>query len=332
MYPFLIAALWWQDAPPSLQVRLVQVALGSIVAVLAYVMALEAFGLASAVIAGLAMALAPLSIYMTGLLLTETLFAFLMTVSVWFWTRRQGVLAGCFLGAATLTRAAALPLSGAVLLLGLLLKSDRRLNLKLGLVALAIVAPWTLRNAVTQGAFIPVANVGWGANLLFGTIDVPYGSGNEFVTFSQDPDVARIVAARPTPHDGEREMAAVAMARIGAAPLDWLWVRVKQYPRYWVGTGAFVSWHPAVKAAFVAGGIAFWLLVASGMFLARRRWRELYPLAVFPIVMSLAHFVGSAEERYSLGILPMAAIFAGYAVSVLVLRRKPASARPLTQS
>ena len=281
-----------------LQAQLAQTAMGSTVAVLVYLMALRAFGLGTAVIAGLAMALAPFSLFMTTVLLTETLFTFLMAVSVSFWTRRQAVPAGLFLGAATLTRAAALPLIAAVLLVGLLLKSDRWRNLKLGLVALAIVAPWTVRNAVTMGAFIPVANIGIGANMLFGTKRCALRVGQQVHQHS-----FRIPTSLASWRQGRRRR--TASAKWQAWPgrtssphsLDWLWVRLKQYPRYWLGTGYFISPHVAVKYGFVAAGAVFWVLVAAGMFLARRRWRDLYPLALFPIVTSAAHFVGSAEER-----------------------------------
>jgi 4-amino-4-deoxy-L-arabinose transferase-like glycosyltransferase len=150
--------------------------------------AFETFGFGAALFAGLAMALAPLSAYMTVLLLSETLFTFLLAASLWFWTRKQGVLAGLMLGAATLARAVCLPMVGALLLLSLITKANRALHLKIALMAIVVVAPWTIRNAITMHAFIPVNSIGFGANMLLGTIDVPYGSGNEFMTFNQTRD------------------------------------------------------------------------------------------------------------------------------------------------
>jgi len=60
------------------------------------------------------------------------------------------------------------------------------------------------------------------------------------------------------------------------------------------------------------------------MFLARYRWRELYPIAFFPTLLAMTHFTGSGDDRYSLGLVPMAAIFAGHTLSMLVGRKKPA--------
>lgn len=316
-YPFFISLFWSGKTPPLLEVQLAQAVLGTGVALLAYAIALHAFGLPCAILAGLASALGPLSVYVTSLLLSETLFAFLLTGSVWLWSRRQGVLAGCLLGAATLTRAVVLPLIGVVLLAGLLLKGDRRRNLAMAFVAIAVVACWTGRNYVATGSFVPVATYGFGANLLVGTIDVPYGSGNTFVTYMRDPDFKRLSESGLPVPEIEREMRRVALERVVAAPLDWLLVRLKQNLRYWLATGNHLSLHPVVKYSFVAGSVLYWLLVASGMILALRRWRELYLLALFPIIVSATHFIGSAEERYSLGIVPMATVFAAYAVTRL---------------
>ncbi len=324
IYPLVIAALWWGDKPPLLEVWAVQGIFGGLGAMLVYLMALEAFGFGVALTAGLAMALAPFTAFTTALFLSETLFTFFLTASLWFWTRKKGVLAGIFLGAATLTRAVTLPIIGIVLLLGLLVKFNRPLHLKVALAALVIIAPWTIRNAITQGAFIPVASVGWGANMLFGTIDVPYGSGPMFMSYTQDKGYAEIVRTAPTKHEAEKQMGRLAVERIREAPLRWLWLRIKEVPRFWLGSGDMISMHPAFKYSYRLAAVGFWGLAVAGIFLARRRWRELYPLAMIPTLLALAHAIGSAEERYSLALVPTAAIFAGYAVWVLAARLAPA--------
>jgi 4-amino-4-deoxy-L-arabinose transferase-like glycosyltransferase len=321
LYPFMIAALWWRQAPPLLEVRVAQAALGAATALLVYLIALQMFGLGPALIAGLAMALAPVSAHMAAILLSETLFTFLLTASLWCWTRKKGVLAGILLGAATLARAVTLPLVGALLLLGCLWKVNRGLHFKIAIAAVCVIAPWTIRNAITQHAFIPVASIGFGANVLLGTIDVPYGSGNEFMTFNEDKDFTDTIRTSPTVYEAERRMSALAIERIRAAPIHWLWVRVKQSPRFWIGTGSIVSSQPVVRYGFIAGSVAFWGLAIWGMFLARGRWRELYPIVFFPTLLAMAHFIGSGDERYSLGLVPMATIFAAFAAYSLYCRR-----------
>ena len=186
------------------------------------------------------------------------------------------------------------------------------------MVALAVVGPWTIRNAITQDAFIPVASVGWGTTLFMGTIDVPYGSAHPWPTFEKDAEFARIRQTASSVQEAEGQMAKLAGERIGQAPLQWLWLRIKQYPRFWTGSGMYLSVNPAFKYVYIGASLAFWLIAIVGMGLAWRRWQQLYPLALVPIVLALIHFIGSAEERYSLPLVPMGAIFAGHAIAVFL--------------
>src|SRR2546422_11215874 len=108
--------------------------------------------------------------------MSEILFTFLLTMGLWLWGQRLGWLAGILLGAATLTRAVLLPFVIVLAVMAVVHKFNRALHMKIVLGAMLVILPWTIRNAVTQHALIPVAVQGWGSNLLFGTIDVPYGS------------------------------------------------------------------------------------------------------------------------------------------------------------
>jgi 4-amino-4-deoxy-L-arabinose transferase-like glycosyltransferase len=311
-----------------LEVRLAQAALGTLVALLVFSITLEAFTLDAAIIAGFIVALAPYTVYTTATLLTDTLFMFLSTACVWLWRRQHGLLAGVFLGAATVARAVCLPAVCVILLIAALTKTNRSTNFRLALVALLVVLPWTVRNAITQHAFIPVASMGWGANILLGTINVPYGSGNEYATYDRDKQFVEIVKTAPTPSEAERRMSQAAFERIGAAPFHWLWVRITQYPRIWTGTGSYISMLPFVRYPYILGSAIFWGLAAAGMISARRRWRELYPLAVFPIVFALVHFAGAGDERYSLEVVPMASVFAGQMLATFFARHRVAASGP----
>src|SRR2546426_5734406 len=66
LYPLVIAGLWWREEPPVLEIRVLQVLLGGLIALLVYCMALPVFGRQCALLAGLAMALAPESVHMTS--------------------------------------------------------------------------------------------------------------------------------------------------------------------------------------------------------------------------------------------------------------------------
>ena len=119
LYPLLIAILWWGDAPPYLSLALAQIVLGSLVALLVYLVALRALGLPVAIVAGLGMALAPESASYVTIALTETLYTFLLISFVWLWGKQRGFLAGLLLGAAALVRSNAIVLVPLIGLMGL---------------------------------------------------------------------------------------------------------------------------------------------------------------------------------------------------------------------
>ena len=333
LYPAMIAALWWGDAPPLLQICLVQAVLGGFVALFVYLIALHSFAQRAALLAGLMVSLAPLATYTTTTILADTLFCFVLTCHVWLWDRRRGLAAGLMMGAAVLARAVLLPTALLIGVAALLLKFNRMLHARIMLGALLVIVPWTVRNAVTQHAFIPVATMGWGANVLLGTRDVPYGSGNPFLTYMQDQTFVDIIKDAPTEAEAEKLMLHEGLRRIVQKPLSWMALRIEQYPRLFFEGPAYLYSvlplpRPVIKYAYLLGAAAFVALSLSGLWLARSRWREIYHLALYPITLGATCFVGVVEERYSLAMVPMMAIFAGFALSRLAGWRAATLPRP----
>ena len=159
----LIASLWCGDAPPYLSLALAQVVLGSLVALLVYLVALRALGLPVAIVAGIGMALAPESASYVAIALTETLYTFLLIGFVWLWGEQRGFLAGLLLGAAALVRSNAIVLVPLIGLMGLVWGFNRTIHLRIVLAAVLVIAPWAARNYATQHEFTPIATYGWGS-------------------------------------------------------------------------------------------------------------------------------------------------------------------------
>src|SRR5262249_54268945 len=86
--PFMVALLWQGDAPPQKRAEIVHAVLGTMTVLLVYWLGLAHFGPREAIVASLMMALAPLSIFMTATLASETLFVFLFTAFLWQWMAR----------------------------------------------------------------------------------------------------------------------------------------------------------------------------------------------------------------------------------------------------
>ncbi len=322
LFPLFMAALWWGDAPPLLQARVVQSIMGGLIAALVYLMTLKMFGRRAALFAGFGMALAPLSITLPAAILTETLFTFLLVLAMWLWNRNHFLAAGIFLGLATLTRAILLPILAAIALLALVLRFNRTTHLKILLGAVLVIAPWAIRNAITQHAFVPVASMGWGANILLGTYDIPLDAGNPWLIVIKDEKFTGIARDSPSETIAEGQFMKAALERIAAAPLDWVVVRIKQYPRLFVSSGYYLL--PIIplpkmmmRLVYAGGGVLFILLSAWGLYLARAQWRQVYPAALVVIVFCASQFPGVGEERYITQVVPLLMIFAGIAMARL---------------
>jgi hypothetical protein len=79
-----------------------------------------------------------------------------------------------------------------------------------------------------------------------------------------------------------------------------------------------------IRYAYLLGTAAFVGLSLIGLWMARTRWREMYHVALYPAVLGATYFVGVVEERYSLPMIPMMAVFAGFALANLTRRKAPA--------
>lgn len=319
LYPAMIAALWWGEAPPLLAICLVQAVLGAFVVVFVYLIAHHRFGPRPALLAALIMVLAPLSVYAAAQILADTLFCFLLSWHLWLWDRGRRFAAGLALGAAALARAVVLPTTALLALSALILQFKRRTHAMILLGVFLCVAPWTFRNVVTQHAFVPVATMGWGANVLLGTREVPYGSGNPFMTYAKDEDFTRIIRSAPSEAAAEAQMFQEGLRRIAKEPLRWLWIRITQYPRVFFEGPAYLYEilplpRSLIRLAYMSGTAVFIVLAAVGLWLVRARWREIYHLALYPITLGATCFAGVTEERYSLAMVPMMAVFAGFAL------------------
>ena len=143
MYPALLAGLEWLTGRPVSAGLLVQVVVGTATAALAYLIALEYFGPATALLAGVLLAVAPMTSRYASVVLTETLFTFLVVSAVWAWVRDRPVWSGALFGVATLTRASIWPFLALLAAVSVFAPgADLRRRLRIiAATALLVVAP-----------------------------------------------------------------------------------------------------------------------------------------------------------------------------------------------
>ncbi len=198
---------------------LLNVAIGTLLALFAYLVARHYVSVARARAAGLLVALHPGLITYTALVMTELLAACTMLLAVWLALRdrqrwRGALASGIAMGLAALVRPTALLLAP---LLAFPFSARSGMNgLKrtalAGLAALAIILPWTIRNCmVMDGCALISTNTGW--NLAIGAVS----DTGRFQTLRAS-DGCSVVTGQV---QQDRCWWRVGVARIEADPVRW---------------------------------------------------------------------------------------------------------------
>src|SRR4051794_28365748 len=167
-WPGALWATWSVTGRDLLDARLVEAAVGAAAAVLVAVLARRLFGGRAGLAAGLLAALSPLALAVGASLESQTLFTALVpggavtALEARRWASvRWAIAAGALAGLAALTRTNGLLVAGAIAVLAAPAAARGRARagpaLAALLAALAVVAPWTVHNAVGVHAFVPVS-------------------------------------------------------------------------------------------------------------------------------------------------------------------------------
>ncbi|HUS15693.1 MAG TPA: glycosyltransferase family 39 protein [Chloroflexia bacterium] len=201
--------------------KLAHVALLALTGVLTYFTGRLLFSAAAGLGAGLLLAIDPAQAYMAGTFLSEPLYIFLMTLGLYLVLRGRvpqqavgwAVGAGLCFGLAGLTRNQGITFA-AVLFAAAVMSRGRVLPWRMAAVtlgvALLVIAPWTYRNYLVSGHFIPISTNGgltlWSSNnpdfiwrqpmpMSLALYDAPSGMGSyELDQFFHDQATAWIAA------------------------------------------------------------------------------------------------------------------------------------------
>ncbi|MFO0627481.1 MAG: hypothetical protein U0325_17870 [Polyangiales bacterium] len=299
--PFALLGPIALGAPPSLAAVVVNL-VAAVVAVVAVYRATDALhGPGVAQRAARIYALYPGLALWSAATMTETLTGALVAVALLLALQRSAFVAGVALGLAALTRPPSLLLLAAPLAAG---ARGRALTLCL-LGAVAVVAPWTARNARALDAPSLISTNG-GSNLLIGATS-PHGGydsprGRHPACEQAIGEVAR-----------DRCWRDAARAEIRRAPGAWLVrgaLRVARTFALELDPAAHLAWsaRPPPRPVRVALGalctLAWWVLLArAARGLDRAASSRVAVLAVG--ATALTHFVFLGADRYHLVLVPL---------------------------
>jgi 4-amino-4-deoxy-L-arabinose transferase-like glycosyltransferase len=182
-YPLLLGASQWLFGPSIVVGRLLNLLLGLGVVLLGAEYARRAFGARVGVLVGLLLAVYPPLVANDVVLLSEPLGQLLLLAVLLSLHERRWALAGLFAGLSVLTRPSAQALV-VLLVLWVLWRVDWRAALRLGVVAVLVVAPWVVRNVVQVDTVGVVSSNGFTAAAVYGPAAQERG---QFVDPTTDP-------------------------------------------------------------------------------------------------------------------------------------------------
>ena len=332
--------------------RLVLALLGTLAVLFSYLIGRRLSGPLAGLVGAAAVAVYPALLEYQGMLMSEPLAATLLSGAVlaMLWAagtdgRRPagGWLApGLLLGALALVRPEYLAISFpiAVVVFARRGRDEWRAGLAQALIMLAglaiVVVPWTVRNEVALGRFVPIST--GGGQVLFAGAYMPSGGDPEKVgeevlkrhpelrrELPRDPRLEQILAALAHQRYPDTE----ADAALGKMGRERLWADVSERPVGYLGFLADKLWliwgHGPRDVMHEPGWAALhWLLLALGLLglgvLAhRRRWEA----ALLGTVLLAATAIGLllvASPRRALVALPLLAALAGVGLSWLAWR------------
>lgn len=334
-YPAFLAGVYSVTGRDFAAVRMTQAIVGALTVLLCYLMGRDGFGARAGLIAGTLAAVTPALIAYTGMLLTETLFAFGIALSIWLAIRafqtsstRWWVLTGLALGLTVLVREEVLLL--ALLIVGTIAVFGTRQKVRHAtafLLAFAItVGLWTARNYAVFDRFILVsANAG--QTVWISTMG--WDSWNR-----ADPEFQRVAGGLDYLEASDVLMRE-GLRNIAAEPLNYFRLCLRRGVQFWTGShttyivglsdsfGAYAArgeyTRVALKAGFLVLQAVGLLLAACGFVIALRRGpteRLAALLVAAPVfVIATVHFFLFSTSRYQVPTIPLLLVFAGVALA-----------------
>jgi 4-amino-4-deoxy-L-arabinose transferase-like glycosyltransferase len=329
-YPAFLALIYALGGDWAV-LRVIQAFLGAATVWVTYKLAMLAFSQHRlALLAALFVALHPVLLYLTGLIYPESLAILLITLAIWLLmvlTRERFpnigglVLFGVLLSAIVLLRPGMLVF--AVLGIGWFWMAHRERKgsfakaILILLVLILCILPWTLRNYLVFGEFIPLATEGgvtfWGGNH-------PLGHGGHV-----EPSPATWLGPNPPPQSlygwpdltekgSENRFYQAAFNWIFQEPDEFLSLLPQKLVRSWTLTFGNEARPVSLPGWISLAYLLYPLSVLMGLVLSLRHWKRLLPIYCLLIAQTLTTLAFYGSTRQSALVVPAVLTLSAFAI------------------
>lgn len=312
-YPVFLASIYGFYGRSFLTVRVVQALLGTGLILLIYLIGKKFFSEKAGLISASLSAFDPVAIFFTGLLLSETLYSFILLAAVYFWLKNRFFWFTSILwGMAILIK----PISLQLLLFCALVKiiasrfHKKTIMSTLGicLLSLAIQFPWVLHNYSLWGKFI-LTTTGGGITLYESNNPrADGGPGYEKIVWTEEmKKMNEVEIGRYFKHE--------ALEFIRKNPGRFLELAGKKFLRFWsVVPNAKDFQKPVYFWTSLIFYTPVFILGCLGIIQGIKRWRELGLFYCVLIFFTLTHMVFLGSVRYRMPVMPLMLLFAASAL------------------
>lgn len=307
LYGLFLAGMYHTFGHNLILVRIVQAIMGTITCYLIYILGCKIGEVVVGLIAAGLFAIYPLFVFFSGVLMAETLLILLTTISfvycIQFWKKSTVTMAmgfGGIVGLSALCKPVLLPWLPPILFfwwrkspLRPAQKASRVLTV-VGTLCL-IILPWTARNHIISGGFVPIST-NFGINLLVGAH--PDGRG----VYDNQIDYLALYHTLSDTSQGataDHRVAGIVLGWIIAQPLHYLSLIIDKLLYYWC---PWVPGEPPLYNAIAVLSCTPLLILGLIGTLSLRQSPEGLVLILLIICMSLLHMVFFAHTRFRLPI------------------------------
>ena len=342
-YPLFLSGVYYIFGHNHKSALIIQSILDSLVAVFIFLFSLSLFkNRAVAYLAGMLAALCPFTAFFSRILMTATLGAFLLTVSVILIMyafrgskRNRYLIAGLLMGFTILTKPIFFIYPLFLCIIKLKLDFNRKQILNLLIYAFAItlcILPWTVRNYYHFKKPIP-SQAAIGVRLWLMSIDPcrliqekPGGlkpaEEKMFVKFLSLEGKERLE------YDGR--LKEIAIAWIKKAPFKYLCYSLRRIPKLWISSYShYISIEEPllsikekskmfIKILLLLTNVFYLSTGLLGYVFLLKKWRSFYPLILLFVYITVTYaFFGGYEARYTIPAWPLLAIFSSFGIMTI---------------
>ncbi len=253
-YSTILAGLYWLFGINPLWGEIFNAVIGAVTVVLLMLLIERVVDRRAAIVGGLILAVLPGAILWTDVLVTETLYTglfvlFLLVLAHATPSRRWIIAIGAVIGIGGLVRGEAL--TWGLLPIVLFWRELPRVELvkRIGgaaLVAIVVLAPWTIRNAIVMDAFVPVATNAsatlWSGHHAGATGGQTYPPESYYQQFDQEPPLRELQSGKALRNDAIEYMLTHPLHELKLIPLKLIHLnRGDSYALDWVNDAPRVA-------------------------------------------------------------------------------------------